>query len=93
MHRSLTVASKLATATLSESLLVAPDVITFLPRSLHLNVKSEAREDEDNRVFKKRQTTCLTRQRCLKQEDHETHLVASPDAGIDNEPKGEPNGE
>ena len=61
----------------------------------HLNVKTDIREEEDNRVFKKRRTSSdePDEAKLFEQEDHEAHLAASPDAAIDSEPEADPNGD
>jgi hypothetical protein len=53
------------------------------------------REEEDNRVFKKRRTSSdvLDEATLFEQEDHEAHPAASPDAAIDSEPEADPNGD
>jgi hypothetical protein len=61
----------------------------------HLNVKTVTREEEDNRVFKKRRTSSDVpdEARLFEQEDHETRLAAPSDAAIDSEPEADPNGD
>jgi hypothetical protein len=47
-----------------------------------LNVETVTREEEGNRVFKKRRTSfdIGDEARLFEQEDHEAHLATSPDA-------------
>ena len=59
----------------------------------HLNVKTRA--EEDNRVFKKRRTSddVPDEAKLFEQEDHDAHVVAFPDVGIDSELEADPNGD
>lgn len=62
----------------------------------HLNVKTETREEGDNRVFKKRRTSSDIPDEAKlfeEQEEHEAQVAASLDAGIDSEPEADPNGD
>ena len=61
----------------------------------HLNVKTDIREEVDNRVFKKRRTSSdgPDEAKLFEQEDHAACLTASPDAAIDSEPEADPNGD
>jgi len=62
----------------------------------HLNVKTETRQEDDNRVFKKRRTSSDVPDEAKlfeEQEDHEAQVAASLDAGIDSEPEADPNGD
>jgi hypothetical protein len=58
----------------------------------YLNVKTVTREEEDNRVFKKRRTSSdvLDEARLFEQEDYEARLAASTDAAIDSGPEADP---
>ncbi|KAG6377902.1 hypothetical protein JVT61DRAFT_14691 [Boletus reticuloceps] len=59
--------------------------------SSHLNIKTNTREQDDNRVFKKRTSSDLPNEARLfeEQEDHVAQAAASEslDAGIDSEPE------
>ncbi|KAI9568653.1 cyclin-like protein [Boletus coccyginus] len=62
----------------------------------HLNVKIETRQEDDNRVFKKRRTSSDEPDDAKlfeEQEDHEAQVAASLDAGIDSELEADPNGD
>ncbi|KAG9311632.1 cyclin-like protein [Chiua virens] len=61
----------------------------------HLNVKVDTRDEDDNRVFKKRRTSSDIPDDAKlleEQEEHEAQVAASLDAGIDSEPEADPNG-
>lgn len=62
----------------------------------HLNVKTGAREEGDNRVFKKRRTSSDIPDEAKlfdDQEQHEAQVAASLDVGIDGELEADPNGD
>ncbi|KAH0834896.1 cyclin-like protein [Lanmaoa asiatica] len=56
----------------------------------HLNVKTDTREEDDNRVFKKRRTSDDLFE---EQDEHEAQVAASLDVGINSEPEADPNGD
>ena len=61
----------------------------------HLNVKADARGEDDNRVFKKRRTSSDIPDEAKlfeEQDDHDTQVAASLDAGVNSEPEADPNG-
>ncbi|KAF8555822.1 A/B/D/E cyclin [Imleria badia] len=58
----------------------------------HLNVKTEAREEDDNRILKKRRTSSDVPDEARlfeEQEDHDAKVAAA----IDSEPEADPNGD
>ncbi|KAG8216530.1 cyclin-like protein [Butyriboletus roseoflavus] len=62
----------------------------------HLNVKTDTREEDDNRVFKKRRTSSDAPDEAKlfeEQDEHEAQVAASLDAGINSEPEADPNGD
>lgn len=60
----------------------------------HLNVKTEARGEGDNRVFKKRRTSSDTPDEAkLFEDEHEAQVAASLNVGVDSEPEADPNGD
>lgn len=62
----------------------------------HLNVKTGTREEDDNRVFKKRRTSsdAPDEAKLLDElDEHEAQVAASLDARIDSGPEADPNGD
>lgn len=59
----------------------------------HLNVKTDLREEDDNRVIKKRRTSSDIPDEARLFEEQEDQVAASLDAAIDSEPEADPNGD